>query len=60
MELYNIFIWSNKVDYYYIKKIIIIVVVTIIIITVYTRVQVKFFGRENGLKKSTSTYIWEK
>ena len=29
------------------------------IITVYTRVQVKFFGREKGLKKSTSTYIRE-
>ena len=28
-------------------------------ITVYTRVQVEFFGRENGLKKSTSTYIRE-
>ena len=28
-------------------------------ITVYTRVQVQFFGRENGLKKSTSTYIRE-
>ena len=27
--------------------------------TVYTRVQVEFFGRENGLKKSTSTYIRE-
>ena len=27
--------------------------------TVYTRVQVKFFGRENGLKKLTSTYIRE-
>ena len=27
--------------------------------TVYTRVQVEFFGRENGPKKSTSTYIWE-
>ena len=27
--------------------------------TVYTRVQVKFFGRKNGLKKSTSTYIRE-
>ena len=27
--------------------------------TVYTRVQVEFFGRENGLKKSTSTYIQE-
>ena len=24
--------------------------------TVYTRVQVEFFGRENGLKKSASTY----
>ena len=29
------------------------------ITTVYTRVQVEFFGRENGLKKSTSTYIRE-
>ena len=29
------------------------------IVTVYTRVQVEFFGRENGLKKSTSTYIRE-
>ena len=29
------------------------------IYTVYTRVQVEFFGRENGLKKSTSTYIRE-
>ena len=29
------------------------------IITVYTRVQVEFFGRENGLKKLTSTYIRE-
>ena len=28
-------------------------------VTVYTRVQVEFFGRENGLKKSTSTYIRE-
>ena len=28
-------------------------------IAVYTRVQVEFFGRENGLKKSTSTYIRE-
>ena len=28
-------------------------------LTVYTRVQVKFFGRENGLKKSTLTYIRE-
>ena len=28
-------------------------------ITVYTRVQVEFFGRENGLKKLTSTYIRE-
>ena len=28
-------------------------------ITVYTRVQVEFFGRENVLKKSTSTYIRE-
>ena len=27
--------------------------------TLYTRVQVEFFGRENGLKKSTSTYIRE-
>ena len=27
--------------------------------TVYTRVQVEFFGRENGLKKSTLTYIRE-
>ena len=27
--------------------------------TVYTRVQVEFFGHENGLKKSTSTYIRE-
>ena len=27
--------------------------------TVYTRVQIEFFGRENGLKKSTSTYIRE-
>ena len=27
--------------------------------TVYTRVQVEYFGRENGLKKSTSTYIRE-
>ena len=27
--------------------------------TVYTRVQVEFFGRENGLKKLTSTYIRE-
>ena len=27
--------------------------------TVYTRVQVEFFGCENGLKKSTSTYIRE-
>ena len=27
--------------------------------TVYTCVQVEFFGRENGLKKSTSTYIRE-
>ena len=25
----------------------------------YTRVQVDFFGRENELKKSTSTYIRE-
>ena len=29
------------------------------IATVYTRVQVEFFGCENGLKKSTSTYIRE-
>ena len=28
-------------------------------LTVYTRVQVEFFGCENGLKKSTSTYIRE-
>ena len=27
--------------------------------TVYTHVQVEFFGRENGLKKSTSTYFRE-
>ena len=27
--------------------------------TIYTCVQVEFFGRENGLKKSTSTYIRE-
>ena len=27
--------------------------------TVYTRVQVEFFGCENGLKKSTSTYFRE-
>ena len=27
--------------------------------TVYTRVQVEFFGRENRLKNSTSTYIQE-
>ena len=26
---------------------------------VYTSVQVEFFGRENGLKKLTSTYIRE-
>ena len=30
-----------------------------LLIKVYTRVQVEFFGRENGLKKSTSTYIRE-
>ena len=29
------------------------------VITVYTRVLVEFFGCENGLKKSTSTYIRE-
>ena len=29
------------------------------LVTKYTRVQVKFFGCENGLKKSTSTYIRE-
>ena len=28
-------------------------------ITEYTCVQVEFFGSENGLKKSTSTYIRE-
>ena len=31
----------------------------VVIGTVYTRVQVEFFGRENGLKKLTSTYIRE-
>ena len=33
--------------------------INIIFNTVYTRVQVEFFGHENGLKKSTSTYIRE-
>ena len=31
MELYNIFIWNNKVDYY---KIIIIIIITIVIIII--------------------------
>ena len=31
----------------------------VVIGTVYTCVQVEFFGRENGLKKTTSTYIRE-
>ena len=36
-----------------------VVLTLILVCTVYTLLQVEFFGRKNGLKKSTSTYIRE-
>ena len=36
MQLYNIFIWSNKVDYYMIITIIITIIIIIIIVVIIT------------------------